>query len=92
MGSSGGGDAAMMMAMMKPTKTQQTVTRAAASSAPLAPSVQSPQTEIVTPAVARDISIDTQTAQQNQALARSRLTGIRSTWANFGSGKSKLGS
>lgn len=73
-------------------KTQQTMQRAAASAAPIAPTVQSPQTEIVTPAVARDISIDTQTAQQNQALARSRLTGIRSTWVNFGGGKSKLGS
>ena len=76
----------------QPVKSQQTVTKAAASAAPIAPTVQSPQTEIVTPAVARDISIDTQTAQQNQALARSRLTGIRSTWANFGGGKSKLGS
>ena len=63
-----------------------------ARNAPIAPTVQSPTTEVVTPAVMRDISIDTQTAQQNQSLARSRLTGIRSTWANFGSGKSKLGS
>lgn len=77
---------------VKSVKSQQTVTRAAASSAPIAPTVQSPTTEVVTPAVMRDISIDTQTAQQNQSLARSRLTGIRSTWANFGSGKSKLGS
>ena len=77
---------------VKPVKSQQTVTQAAASSAPIAPTVQSPTTEVVTPAVMRDISIDTQTAQQNQSLARSRLTGIRSTWANFGSGKSKLGS
>lgn len=76
----------------QPVRSQQTVTKAAASAAPIAPTVQSPQTEIVTPAVARDISIDTQTAQQNQALARSRLTGIRSTWANFGGGNSKLGS
>lgn len=76
----------------QPVKSQQTVTRAAASAAPIAPTVQSPTTEVVTPAVMRDISIDTQTAQQNQSLARSRLTGIRSTWANFGSGKSKLGS
>jgi len=77
---------------VKPVNSQQTVQRAAASSAPMAPTVQSPTTEVITPAVARDISVDTQTAQQNQALARSRLTGIRSTWANFGSGKSKLGS
>ena len=77
---------------VKSVKSQQTVQRAAASSAPIAPTVQSPTTEVVTPAVMRDISIDTQTAQQNQSLARSRLTGIRSTWANFGSGKSKLGS
>ena len=61
----------------QPVKTTQTVTRAAAASAPIAPTVQSPTTEVVTPAVARDISVDTQTAQQNQALARSRLTGIR---------------
>ena len=73
-------------------KSTQTTTQAAASSAPIAPTVQSPTTEVVTPAVMRDISIDTQTAQQNQSLARSRLTGIRSTWANFGSGSSKLGS
>ena len=79
-------------AAAKPIKSQQTVTRSAAQSAPMAPTIQSPTTEVVTPAVARDISIDTQTAQQNQALARSRLTGIRSTWANFGGGRSKLGS
>jgi len=77
---------------VKPVKSQQTIQRASASAAPIAPTVQSPTTEVVTPAVARDISIDTQTAQQNQALARSRLTGIRSTWANFGGGRSKLGS
>lgn len=76
----------------KPVKSQQTIQQAAASSAPIAPTVQAPTTEVITPAVARDISIDTQTAQQNQALARSRLTGIRSTWANFGGGRSKLGS
>ncbi len=73
-------------------KSSQTVTRAAASSAPIAPTVQTPQTDVVTPAVARDIAADTQTAQQNQQLARSRLSGIRSTWANFGGGRSKLGS
>ena len=76
----------------QPVKTQQTVTRAAASSAPIAPTVQAPTTDVVTPAVARDISIDTQTAQQNQALARSRLSGIRSTWSSFGGRQSKLGS
>ena len=75
-----------------PVKSQQTVQRAAASSAPMAPTVQSPTTEVFTPAVARDISVDTQTAQQNQALARSRLTGIRSTWSSFGGRSSKLGS
>ena len=76
----------------QPVRSQQTMQRAAASAAPIAPTVQSPQTEVVTPAVARDISIDTQTAQQNQALARSRLTGIRSTWSSFGGRQSKLGS
>lgn len=75
-----------------PVKSQQTVTQAAASSAPIAPTVQSPTTEVITPAVARDISVDTQTAQQNQALARSRLTGIRSTWSSLGGRSSKLGS
>ena len=35
---------------------------------------------------------DTATAQQNQKLARSRLTGIRSTWSSFGGNSSKLGS
>lgn len=68
-------------------------TSAAASSAPIAPTVQLPTTDAVTPAVARDVSTDTQTAQQNQRLARSRLTGIRSTWAGFGAGRSStLGS
>lgn len=76
----------------KPVKSQQTVTRAAASAAPMAPTVQSPTTEVVTPAVARDVALDTQTAQQNQALARSRLSGIRSTWSSFGGRQSKLGS
>ena len=74
------------------TKSSQLHTRASAQSAPIAPTVQAPTTDVVTPAVARDIGVDTQTAQQNQALARSRLTGIRSTWANFGGGSSKLGS
>ena len=72
--------------------TQQTVQRSAASAAPIAPTVQAPQTEVVTPAVARDAGVDTQTAQQNQRLARSRLTGIRSTWSSFGGNPSKLGS
>lgn len=76
----------------KSVKSQQTVTRAAASAAPMAPTVQSPTTEVVTPAVARDVALDTQTAQQNQALARSRLSGIRSTWSSFGGRQSKLGS
>lgn len=72
-------------------KSTQTTTQAAASSAPIAPTVQAPTTETITPAVARDISQDTATAQQNQAMARSRLAGIRSTWASFGGSKSKLG-
>ena len=76
----------------KPVKSQQTVTRAAATAAPMAPTVQSPTTEVITPAVARDVALDTQTAQQNQALARSRLSGIRSTWSSFGGRQSKLGS
>ena len=76
----------------KPVKSQQTVTRAAATAAPMAPTVQSPTTEVMTPAVARDVALDTQTAQQNQALARSRLSGIRSTWSSFGGRQSKLGS
>jgi hypothetical protein len=58
----------------------------------MAPTVQSPTTEVITPAVARDVALDTQTAQQNQALARSRLSGIRSTWSSFGGRQSKLGS
>ena len=74
------------------TKSSQVYTRAAASQAPVAPTVQAPTTDVVTPAVARDIGMDTQTAQQNQALARSRLTGIRSTWSSFGGRSSKLGS
>ena len=79
-------------ASSKPVRSQERITRAAASSAPVAPTVQSPTTEVVTPAVARDVAVDTQTAQQNQALARSRLTGIRSTWSQFGGRSSKLGS
>lgn len=74
------------------TYSRETQTRAAAASAPIAPTVQSPTTEVITPAVARDIALDTQTAQQNQALARSRLSGIRSTWSSFGGRQSKLGS
>ena len=73
-------------------KSQQTTTQSAVSYAPAAPTVTTPTTDIVTPAVARDISIDTATAQQNQNLARSRLTGIRSTWSSFGGKSSKLGS
>ena len=76
----------------KPVRSTQTTTAAAASAAPIAPTVQSPTTDVVTPAVARDVSHDTQTAQQTQKLARSRLTGIRSTWSGFGGGSSTLGS
>ena len=76
----------------KSVKSTQTTTSSAASYAPAAPTVQTPQTEVVTPAVMRDISVDTATAQQNQTLARSRLTGIRSTWSSFGGKSSKLGS
>lgn len=75
MGSSGGISSASAS-----VRSTQTTTKAAASSAPIAPTVQTPQTETITPAVARDVGQDTQTAQQNQALARSRLAGIRSTW------------
>ena len=74
------------------TRSMERVTRSAAQSAPMAPTVTTPQTDVVTPAVARDISVDTQTAQQNLALARSRLSGIRSTWSSFGGRQSKLGS
>ena len=73
-------------------KSSQVHARTGAQSAPVAPTVQAPTTDVVTPAVARDIGVDTQTAQQNQALARSRLTGIHSTWSSFGGGSSKLGS
>lgn len=80
-GGGGGGDA-------KPVKTTQTTVRSAAAGGVVAPTVQAPTTDIVTPAVARDIGHDTQTAQQNQSLARSRLTGIRSTWASAQGGRS----
>lgn len=73
-------------------KSQSTSTQSAVSYAPTAPTVTTPTTDVVTPAVARDISTDTATAQQNQKLARSRLTGIRSTWSSFGGKSSKLGS
>lgn len=86
MGSSGGGGGPPM-----PTKSTQMTTRSAASAAPIAPTVQTPTTEVITPAVGRDINQDTKLAQQNQSLARSRLTGIRSTWSSFGGSKSNLG-
>jgi hypothetical protein len=85
MGSSGGGGYYM------PVKTTQTRTRNAAGSVGSAPNVQMPTTDVVTPAVARDMSQDSNTAQQNQAIARSRLQGIRSTWASLGGSKGKLG-
>ena len=85
MGSSKGGSSG-------PVRSTQTMTKAAASAAPLAPTVQSPTTEVITPAIGRDINSDTKLAQQNQELARSRLTGIRSTWAEkTGSSGGKLG-
>lgn len=50
---------------------------------------------VVTPAVARSIQGDTQNAQANQAEARQRMRGIRSTYARFasteGNGNNKLG-
>jgi hypothetical protein len=42
--------------------------------------------ETVTPAVARDISTSTQSAQAAQTEARSRMRGIRSTYNRFASG------
>ena len=75
------------------TKSYSTSTSSSTSYAPVAPTVTTPTVDVVTPAVARDIGTDTATAQQNQKLARSRLTGIRSTWSSFGKGTSnKLGS
>ena len=79
-------------AKSQPVKSNQTVTKNAAATSTIAPTVQSPTTDVVTPAVARDIGVDVNTAQQNQALARSRLSGIRSTWSSFGGKSSKLGS
>ena len=64
----------------------------AATTPTVAPVVTTPVADVVTPAVARDISADTEAAQQNQKLARSRLSGIRSTWSSFGGSSSKLGS
>lgn len=69
---------------IKSPKTTLTTTQNAASAAPIAPTVQTPTTAVVTPAVARDLSQDANQAQENQALARSRLQGIRSTWSSFG--------
>lgn len=77
---------------VKPQKSTQTQMYTSATYAPAAPAVTTPTVDVVTPAVARDISTDTATAQQNQKLARSRLTGIRSTWSSFGGSSSKLGS
>ena len=85
-GGGGGGD-------VKPVKSTQTKVMSAAAGGAIAPVVQTPTTDVVTPAVARDIGHDTQTAQQNQSLARSRLSGIRSTWASARSGRAaNLGS
>lgn len=85
-GGGGGGDS-------KPVRSQETRTYAAAQAAPVAPTVQAPTTDVVTPAVARDIGQDSKTAQQNQQLARGRLNGIRSTWAGAQGGRSsRLGS
>ncbi len=78
MGSSKGGGATTVKS--QPVKSTQVLNYSSASNAPMAPTVNTPQTETITPAVARDVGQDTQTAQQNQALARSRLAGIRSTW------------
>ena len=39
--------------------------------------------ETVTPAVAKDIGRNTESAAANQQQARSRLRGIRSTYANY---------
>lgn len=61
MGSSGGGGE------YTPVRSSQTVTKAAASAAPIAPTVQTPQTETITPALAHDIGADTKMAQQAQA-------------------------
>lgn len=48
------------------------------------PIVNAPVATSVTPATARNIGQDTSNAVKNQAQARSRLQGIRSTWAAFG--------
>ena len=72
-----------------PSVTQ--TTQSAASTPMSVPAVTTTVTDVFTPAVARDISADTEAAQQNQKLARSRLSGIRSTWSTFGA-ESKLGS
>ena len=71
-----------------PVKSTQTTVHSAAAGGAIAPTVQAPTTDIVTPAVARDIGQDSKAAQQNQSLARSRLTGIRSTWATAQGGRS----
>ncbi len=80
------------MGSKKSSSGKQTYNYSAASQAPVAPTVQAPTTDVVTPTVARELGQETNQAQQNQSLARTRLSGIRSTWANFGGGSSKFGS
>lgn len=46
--------------------------------------------EVVTPAVARSIAADTESAQAAQAEARSRKRGIRSTYNRFASQNSAM--
>lgn len=83
MGGGGGGASSM-----KSTSS----TRASAVSAPI---VNTPVSTTVTPATARNIGQDASNAVKNQAQARSRLQGVRSTWAAFdprnGNKAAKLG-
>jgi len=89
MGSSGGGvdnseALALQEAQLAESKKQAEQSRASALIAE----------QTVTPAVGRSIAADTETAQANQADARSRLRGVRGTYNRFAqmSGSSGNGS
>jgi len=88
MGSSGGGDGGASLALqqkqLEESRKQAEQTHASALIAE----------QTVTPAVGRSIAADTETAQGEQADARSRLRGVRGTYNRFAqmSGSSGNGS
>jgi len=76
MGSSGGGSGASIKLQQQQLEQSKSQAEASKASALIAE-------QTVTPAVGRSIAADTETAQSDQADARSRLRGIRSTYSRF---------